>query len=665
MTEMFKNKQDRQALFSISLVVCLLSILFTSAFIQASPAETTVTEESLLLTDGSNPMLGNLNMSQNQIVSGVFHKGSTPPASPVEGQYFYDTDDHILYVYNTTAWVDCFAEGGVTDHGTLTGLTDDDHTQYLLADGSRVMAGDLNMSQNEILFAILHASGSAPSNPSEGQVYYDTGDHLLYVYNSTDWVSPEGSQGPAGEVAGLSSYFLLYKNGANYEAMLYDGTILYTDASGMVVLQNAVDYAETNQPYGATIFIRPPFTASGTLTVGDDNTHTIFSLSIIADLKRHSDSTGVNGIAIEKLVVTTDASYGTYGLYFSGILFYMIEFNPDTKGVAFCTFERCGVRSNHGVTSEGIVFKNTNGGEYNNIQFFDCRFIDVGQSVQHGFISFDGGDQGNGQVYFHNCVYIASTGTLASVWTLVAVEDGGWCSPEVVFMDLNAYIPDHATNIFELVHIYNQTSTNGGLDAIRFNGLWLECHVNSTLFEIESSTEALHLRGMLQDLWLAIQEKECVFVNNANSNWFETRHWGVSIANCMIVGSVTGADFKLGTLGIDDEFRVWISNIYDSTADYLSDFPIGVITNPFDTTHNLVEPQGDSATPSEDIDYEVTGCVMTIAVSGGTGVSITLKDKDGTTIASGLESGVWTLAIGQKIRFSWTGAPTIVVAGSS
>lgn len=36
--------------------------------------------------------------------------------------------------------------GGVSDHGSLSGLTDDDHTQYLLINGSRVMTGDLSLS---------------------------------------------------------------------------------------------------------------------------------------------------------------------------------------------------------------------------------------------------------------------------------------------------------------------------------------------------------------------------------------------------------------------------------------------------------------------------------------------------------------------------------------
>jgi hypothetical protein len=36
--------------------------------------------------------------------------------------------------------------GGVTDHGALTGLADDDHTHYVLADGSRAVTGTLSVA---------------------------------------------------------------------------------------------------------------------------------------------------------------------------------------------------------------------------------------------------------------------------------------------------------------------------------------------------------------------------------------------------------------------------------------------------------------------------------------------------------------------------------------
>lgn len=38
------------------------------------------------------------------------------------------------------------AASGVTDHGALTGLSDDDHTQYLLADGTRALSGNLTVT---------------------------------------------------------------------------------------------------------------------------------------------------------------------------------------------------------------------------------------------------------------------------------------------------------------------------------------------------------------------------------------------------------------------------------------------------------------------------------------------------------------------------------------
>jgi hypothetical protein len=42
-------------------------------------------------------------------------------------------------------------DAGVTDHGLLDGLGDDDHTQYLLIDGTRAMTGDLDMDASDIL----------------------------------------------------------------------------------------------------------------------------------------------------------------------------------------------------------------------------------------------------------------------------------------------------------------------------------------------------------------------------------------------------------------------------------------------------------------------------------------------------------------------------------
>lgn len=56
----------------------------------------------------------------------------------------------------------------VIDHGALLGLTDDDHTQYVLATGTRAM-GELRLTPK--------ASSSGP----EGTMFYDSDDDHVYV----------------------------------------------------------------------------------------------------------------------------------------------------------------------------------------------------------------------------------------------------------------------------------------------------------------------------------------------------------------------------------------------------------------------------------------------------------------------------------------------------
>jgi hypothetical protein len=51
-------------------------------------------------------------------------------------------DDVKVFLYDGTNWVEQAIDSGAIDHGGLIGLADDDHTQYLLADGSRALTGD-------------------------------------------------------------------------------------------------------------------------------------------------------------------------------------------------------------------------------------------------------------------------------------------------------------------------------------------------------------------------------------------------------------------------------------------------------------------------------------------------------------------------------------------
>jgi hypothetical protein len=56
-----------------------------------------------------------------------------------------------VLAWNGTAWIPTAASsGGATDHGLLAGLTDDDHPQYLRADGTRALAGNLGLGGNRL-----------------------------------------------------------------------------------------------------------------------------------------------------------------------------------------------------------------------------------------------------------------------------------------------------------------------------------------------------------------------------------------------------------------------------------------------------------------------------------------------------------------------------------
>ena len=46
---------------------------------------------------------------------------------------------------------------------------------------------DINLSQNELLNAVIHLLSTAPQTPVTGQIYYNTNDKMMYQYDGTVW----------------------------------------------------------------------------------------------------------------------------------------------------------------------------------------------------------------------------------------------------------------------------------------------------------------------------------------------------------------------------------------------------------------------------------------------------------------------------------------------
>ena len=100
--------------------------------------------------------------------------------TPNEGFACRVEDEDKNYTFNGTSWV---TFGSTVDHGNLNGLTDDDHTQYILVNGTRAFSGNISFGDNMATSIRVENAASAPTEKI-GKIYFNTGDSHLYVGNN-------------------------------------------------------------------------------------------------------------------------------------------------------------------------------------------------------------------------------------------------------------------------------------------------------------------------------------------------------------------------------------------------------------------------------------------------------------------------------------------------
>ena len=112
----------------------------------------------------------------------------------------------------------------------------------------------LDLAKNQLINVRIENQASAPSNPVEGQIYYDTTDHTLKQYNGTAWVE-------------MGSSYILPTASANTLGGIKIGDLLSIDQNGVasVNLVFETTYDATTNKAATMADITSAISALGTL----------------------------------------------------------------------------------------------------------------------------------------------------------------------------------------------------------------------------------------------------------------------------------------------------------------------------------------------------------------------------------------------------------------
>lgn len=133
----------------------------------------------------------------------------------------------------------------------------------------------VDLTKNQLLNAAIQNLGTAPSSPALGQIYYNTADNKLYVYNGSSWLDATSAtrlKGSSGATAAYTSGDLNLVGGSNVTVTQVGSTFTFDVSIPSSTIAFTGDVNDVSSSTGVTTTLTLKNTGVAAGTYGTSNT---------------------------------------------------------------------------------------------------------------------------------------------------------------------------------------------------------------------------------------------------------------------------------------------------------------------------------------------------------------------------------------------------------